>query len=150
MLIHVGRVIQKTLMIFVLSLIMFYTITNTVVGNNNVLDPNIHQFVINDGEEELYPDFIEVGKGDTVIWYNQGTYPVRIKFLTALGIVCSPIIHYDSDADGIFTSDQIPQGGFASLCLINEGMYDFEVIRVNNAGQQVQHVNSMQGKVLVE
>ena len=150
MLIGVGKARQKTLIIFVLNLMMFHIITNTVFGNRNMLEPNIHQFVIDDAYEELYPAFIEVGKGDTVIWYNQGTYPVRIRFLTALGIVCSPIIHFDADADGIFTSDQIPQGGFASLCLINEGMYDFEVIRLNNVDQHLQHVNSMQGKVLVE
>ena len=150
MLIHVGKVIQKTLMLFAVSLIMFYTITNTVLANNSMLNPNIHQFVINDGEEEPYPDFIEVGQGDTVIWYNQGIHPVRIRFLNALGIVCSPIIHFAGDADGFFTSDQIPQGGFASLYLINEGVYDFEVIRLNPVGQQLQYVNSMQGKVMVE
>jgi hypothetical protein len=70
--------------------------------------------------------------------------------LSALGIICAPIINFNGDIDGIFISDEIPRGGIASLCLIDEGVFDYEVVRLNNEGQKLGHANIIQGKVLVE
>jgi hypothetical protein len=129
---------------------MFYTIPNGVFGEDILFEPNLHQVVIKDPEQGLYPYLIEAGKGDTVVWYNQGVAPVRIRFLSALGIICAPIINFNGDIDGIFISDEIPRGGIASLCLIDEGVFDYEVVRLNSAGQKLGHLNIMQGKVIVE
>ena len=85
-----------------------------------------------------------------MIWFNQGVQPVRVRFLTALVVVCLPIINFDGDIDGFFVSHEIPQGGFASLCLINEGMYDYEIVRLNDDDQELWKGNIMQGKVIVE
>jgi len=141
---------KNSLIIFFIFFIIIYTIPNTVFGEDMILDTNLHQVVIKDSEQGPCPDLIEVGKGDTVIWYNQGPSPLRIRFLSALGIICAPIINFNGDIDGIFISDEIPQGGIASLCLIDEGVFDYEVVRLNNEGQKLGHLNIMQGKVIVE
>jgi len=141
---------QKNLIIFFIFFIMFYTIPNTVFGEDMIFEPNLHQVVIKDSEQGLYPYLIEAGKGDTVVWYNQGVSPVRIRFLSVLGIICAPIINFNGDIDGIFISNEIPRGGIASLCLIDEGVFDYEVVRLNNEGQNLGHLTIMQGKVLVE
>ena len=146
----IEKVRQNSLIIFFIFFIIIYTIPNTVFGEGILFEPNIHQVVIKDSEQGLYPYLIEAGKGDTVVWYNQGVSPVRIRFLSALGIICAPIINFNGDIDGIFISDEIPRGGIASLCLIDEGVFDYEVVRLNNEGQGLGHVKSMQGKVLVE
>jgi hypothetical protein len=129
-----------------------FLMQNTVFGKEKILDPEIHQVLIKDWdiEDEISPDLIEIEKGDTVIWFNQGVQPVRVRFLTSLGIVCSPIIHFNSDLNGIFVSDEIPQGGFASLCLINQGVFDYEVVRLNNKGKELWQSNVMRGKAIVE
>ena len=144
------KVRQNTLIIFFIFFIMFYTIPNGVFAEDILFEPNLHQVVIKDSEQGLYPYLIESGKGDTVVWYNQGVSPVRIRFLSALGIICAPIINFNGDIDGIFISDEIPRGGIASLCLIDEGVFDYEVVRFNNEGQGLGHVKNMKGKVMVE
>ena len=85
-----------------------------------------------------------------MVWYNQGLSPVRIRFLSALGIICAPIINFNGDSDGIFISDVIPRGGIASLCLIDEGVFDYEVVKLDSEGQKLGHAKIMQGRVLVE
>lgn len=85
-----------------------------------------------------------------MVWYNQGESPVRIRFLSGLGIICAPIINFNGDTDVIFISDEIPRGEIASLCFMDEGVFDYEVVRLNNEGQELGHVKNMQGKVMVE
>jgi hypothetical protein len=149
----IEKVGEKTLIVFLILVITIFSIQNNAFGKEKILDPEIHQVVINDlaMDEELYPDSIEIEKGDTIIWFNQGVEPVKVRFINPLGIVCYPIIHFDADVDGIFVSDIIPQGGFASLCLINEGVFDYEVVRLNNnEGKELWQSNILQGKAIVE
>ena len=129
---------------------MFCLIHNTALCEERIWEPNLHQVIIADSEQGLYPDLIELGKGDTVIWFNQSAQPVRVRFLSGLGIVCYPIINFDGDVDGFFVSNEIPQGGFASLCLIQEGVFEYEVVRFNNEDQELLKGNITQGKVIVE
>lgn len=151
-LIGIEKVGQNTLIVFLMLAMTIFSIQKNAFGKEKILDPEIHQVDINDLEmdQELYPDLIEIEKGDTIIWFNQGVEPVRIRFLTSLGIVCSPIIHFDSDLNGIFVSDVISEGGFASLCLINEGIFDYEVVRLNNEGKELWQSNVLRGKTIVE
>ena len=145
-----AKVRQNTVIILFIFFILLYTIPNGVFAEDILFEPNLHQVVIKDSDQGLYPYLVEAGKGDTVVWYNQGVSPVRIRFLSALGIICAPIINFNGDSDGIFISDEIPRGGIASLCLIDEGVFEYEVVRLNNGDQELGHSNIMQGKVIVE
>jgi len=84
----------------------------------------------------ISPSPATVKLGATVIWYNNGTEPVTIKFITRIGIACQAPVNFYGDLLGNYETTKIPQGGTASICLISEGTYEYEVRRLVSKGTE--------------
>jgi plastocyanin len=83
--------------------------------------------IIQDKSDGISPASVDVKRGDTVVWYNQGKYPVTISVKQRIGIVCSPLVNFNADPAGNYRTGAIPHGSTASLCFIHGGTYTFEV-----------------------
>lgn len=82
---------------------------------------------IQDKAEGIRPETVDVKRGDTVVWYNQGKEPVTIRVKQRLGIVCSPLVNFNADPAGNYQTGTIVHGSTASLCFLHGGTYTYEV-----------------------
>jgi hypothetical protein len=78
----------------------------------------------------IAPDSITAKLGTTMIWHNKGPGPITIKFTTRIGLACAAPMNFYSDLMGYYETSSVPQGGTASICLIEEGTYEYEVRRL--------------------
>ena len=56
--------------------------------------------IIQDRSDGISPVSVDVKRGDTVVWYNQGKAPVTISVKQRIGIVCSPLVNFNADSAG--------------------------------------------------
>lgn len=87
-------------------------------------------------KEDISPDSVTVKLGNTIIWHNKGPGPVTIKFITRIGLACAAPINFYADLLGNYETTPIPEGGTASICLIEEGRYEYEVRRLVAKGTE--------------
>ena len=87
-------------------------------------------------QEGISPESITVKLGNTIIWHNKGPGPATIKFITRIGLACAAPINFYADLLGNYETTPVPEGGTASLCLIEEGRYDYEVRRLVAKGKE--------------
>jgi len=80
---------------------------------------------------------LKIKLGNTIVWFNQDPEPITIRFITKLGLACKAPVNFYSDLFGYYETSQIPQGGTASICLIEEGSYIYEVKRLVNKGEEI-------------
>lgn len=82
---------------------------------------------IQDRADGISPVSVDVKRGGTVVWYNQGKASVTISVKQRIGIVCSPLVNFNADPAGNYSTGVLPHGARASLCFLHEGAYTFEV-----------------------
>jgi len=83
--------------------------------------------IIQDRSDGINPVSADAKRGDTVVWYNQGKAPVTISVKQRIGIVCSPLVNFNADPAGNYSTGVLPHGATASLCFLHGGTYTFEV-----------------------
>jgi plastocyanin len=105
--------------------------------------------IIQDRSDGINPVSVGVKRGDTVVWYNQGKAPVTISVKQRIGIVCSPLVNFNADPAGNYSTGVLPHGATASLCFLHGGTYTFGVRWLSlKDGKQSGKV--VTGKVMVE
>ena len=87
--------------------------------------------IIQDRSDGISPVSMNVQRGDTVVWYNQGKDPVTISVKQRIGIVCSPLVNFNADPAGNYRTGVLHHGATASLCFLHGGTYTFEVRWLN-------------------
>ena len=94
----------------------------------------------------ISPKTANIAKGTTVIWLNNTNGSVNIFFSKGKEVeaVCAAPTRFALDAEGKYNSDSIPEGGTASVCFIEAGKYQFDVVRQQMAG------GAMQGTIIVK
>ncbi len=72
-------------------------------------------------------------KGTTVIWLNHSINNVRILFGGGDQVTLSCINpqNFTLQKNGTFQSDVIPHGGTASLCFVESGKYEYQIVRIS-------------------
>ncbi len=92
------------------------------------------------------PKTANITKGTTVIWLNNTNGSVNIFFSKGKEVeaVCAAPTRFALDTEGKYNSGSIPEGGTASVCFIEAGKYQFDVVRQQTAG------GAMQGTVVVK
>ena len=105
--------------------------------------------IIQDKSDGISPASVDVKRGDTVVWYNQGKYPVTISVKQRIGIVCSPLVNFNADPAGNYRTGAIPHGATASLCFLHGGTYTFEV-RWLNTKEKKSSEKAVTGSVAVK
>ncbi len=92
------------------------------------------------------PKTANIVKGTTVIWLNNTNGAVNIFFAKGKEVeaVCAAPTRFALDVEGKYNSGSIPEGGTASVCFIEAGKYQFDVVRQQTAG------GAMQGTIIVK
>jgi hypothetical protein len=78
-------------------------------------------------DASISPSSTTVKLGNTIIWHNRSSGPVTIKFTTRIGLACAAPVNFYADLLGNYETTKIPPNGTASICLIEEGKYEYEV-----------------------
>jgi plastocyanin len=131
----------------VFSLLVFGTVLSFAV--KYALAGETAQLITLKGESgTISPESVKVRLGTTVVWYNSGTGPVKINFITNIGIACSAPVNFYADLFGHYESAPIPVGGTASICFIGEGEYDYSIKRMVKKGNEETIEVSSKGKII--
>jgi len=98
------------------------------------------------GANAISPKTATIAKGTTVIWLNNTNGSVNIFFSNGKEVeaICAAPTRFALDTEGKYNSGSIPQGGTASVCFIEAGKYQFDVVRQQTAG------GAMQGTITVK
>jgi plastocyanin len=96
----------------------------------------------------ISPESVKVKLGTTVVWYNNGPGPVKIEFITKIGIACSAPVNFYADLFGHYESAPIPEGGTASICFIGEGEYSYTIKRMVKKGTAEPIEVGAKGKII--
>lgn len=90
----------------------------------------ISTIILKHEPDSITPLNLKVKIGTTIVFLNNDSGPVTIKFLDKLGIACKAPVNFYADLWGNYETAAIPQGGTASLCFIYNGTYKYEVKRL--------------------
>jgi len=136
---------------FLFALALSFLIVGTVLSFavSQALAGEPAQLITLKGESgTITPDSVKVKLGTTVVWYNSGPGPVKIDFITKIGIACSVPVNFYADLFGHYESSAIPVGGTASICFIGEGEYDYTVKRMVTKGTAEPVEVGSKGKII--
>jgi len=78
----------------------------------------------------ISPKTATIAKGTTVIWLNNSNDNVSIFFSKGKEVeaVCAAPTRFALDAEGKYNSGPLPQGATASVCFIEAGKYQYDVV----------------------
>jgi len=78
----------------------------------------------------ISPKTATIAKGTTVIWLNNSNDNVSIYFSKGKEVeaVCAAPTRFALDAEGKYNSGPLPQGATASVCFIEAGKYQYDVV----------------------
>ena len=107
-------------------------------------------FIIKKSLEEAFREVV-VEKGTTVIWVNElrGKSIIHFTARQVTRACKNPTQFYVHD-DGMFLSQELPQGAVASLCIIANGTFDYVVRRISNNASATAEPFPLMGKIIVE
>lgn len=100
----------------------------------------------------IMPEKSEITRDQTIVFFNSGTGPASVKFITKLGLACAAPVNFYADLSGYYESTLIAEKATASICLIREGEYEFEVRRLEVVKDEKQEpaVYISTGKIIVK
>ena len=137
--------------IFLFVLVLSFLVVGTVLSFavSHALAGEAAQLITLKGESgTISPESVKLKLGTTVVWYNSGPGPVKIEFITKIGIACSAPVNFYADLFGHYESSPIPEGGTASICFIGEGEYDYTVKRTVKKGTAEPVEVGSKGKII--
>jgi len=111
-----------------------------------------HQVIRIDKMTGLNPKLVMVKSGTTVIWMNHSQSLAEIQFRgKAVTIACKNPTNFVVNEEGSFVSNRIPQGAVASLCFIDKGTYNYELMRGPRSSAAVKtDLPALHGTIIVE
>lgn len=104
---------------------MLLSFTMVIPRNAICLENNLSISVT---DEQIAPTQAEVTPGTTVVWFNHSEHPIKVRFLTkAISTTCKSPKNFKIGNKGIYESQAIAKGQFASLCFLEKQEYDYQV-----------------------
>jgi hypothetical protein len=78
----------------------------------------------------ISPKVATIEKGTTVIWVNNSNGSLGLFFANGKEVeaVCAAPTRFALDAEGKYNASGIPQGGTASVCFLEAGKYNYDVV----------------------
>ena len=78
----------------------------------------------------ISPRTATVEKGTTVVWVNNSNGSLGLFFSKGKEVeaVCAAPSRFRLDPDGKYNAEGIPVGGTASLCFLEAGKYEYDVV----------------------
>ena len=78
----------------------------------------------------ISPKVATIEKGTTVIWVNNSNGSLGLFFSKGKEVeaVCAAPSRFALDSEGRYNAEGIPQGGTASVCFLEAGKYDYDVV----------------------
>ena len=78
----------------------------------------------------ISPKVATIEKGTTVIWVNNSNGSLGLFFSKGKEVeaVCAAPTRFRLDAEGRYNAEGIPQGGTASVCFLEAGKYEYDVV----------------------
>ena len=78
----------------------------------------------------ISPRVATVEKGTTVVWVNNSNGSLGLFFSRGKEVeaVCAAPSRFALDAEGKYNAEGIPQGGTASVCFLEAGKYEYDVV----------------------
>ena len=78
----------------------------------------------------ISPSTATIEKGTTVVWVNNSNGSLGLFFSKGKEVeaVCAAPSRFALDAEGKYNAEGIPQGGTASLCFLEAGKYEYDVV----------------------
>ena len=134
--------------IFSIMVLSFFPCNNSLAEEKKNV-AHMHIINVSSISENSSSNNVTIKKGDTVLWYNQDNDNIIINFLSPMNYVCSPLINFNADEHGYYTTDKIPRGGTASLCFVKKGEYDFEVKKMVEWKNKVLGEKTFSAKIIV-
>lgn len=111
------------------AIILFTAYAISGAAEKSAAEP-ISTIILKHEPDSITPLNLKVKIGTTIVFLNNESGPVTIKFLEKLGIACKAPVNFYADLFGNYETAAIPQGGTASLCFIYNGTYKYEVKRL--------------------
>ena len=102
---------------------------------------------------EANPAAVTISKGTTVIWINEAKGMVEIKFTNTedMFVSCDSPLGFIKNLTGQFISDKVPFRGVASLCFIQDGEFNFTVVRgPSGTTPPADQTREFKGKIIVK
>jgi plastocyanin len=127
------------LMFAVMSLAFVAYAAEQATGEHKVPDQTVMKSPVKTimiGPDRVSPSTANIAKGTTVVWVNTTSGGVSVFFSRGkeIAAVCAAPSRFALDADGNYNSGDIPQGGTASVCFLEAGKYEYQVVRGKTAG----------------
>lgn len=110
--------------------------------------PGLVTVVLKAEPDGIEPVSVQAKQGNTIAWLNMGPGPVTIKFITRLGLACAAPSNFYADLLGNYETSAIPPGGTASICLIEQGQYEYEVRRLSGKKDEKPLETISKGKIM--
>jgi hypothetical protein len=89
--------------------------------------------------------------GTTVIWFNNTRRVVEVEFIDKqVTLVCGAPVGFFINEEGSFTSQKIIPNAVASLCFLEKGEFDFEVLLRTLRGADPLKGKRFKRKIVVE
>jgi len=78
----------------------------------------------------ISPKVATVEKGTTVVWVNNSNGSLGLFFSKGKEVeaVCAAPSRFSLDSEGRYNAESIPQGGTASVCFLEAGKYEYDVV----------------------
>ena len=78
----------------------------------------------------ISPRTATIEKGTTVVWVNNSNGSLGLFFSKGKEVeaVCAAPSRFALDAEGKYNAEGIPAGGVASLCFLEAGKYEYDVV----------------------
>lgn len=102
---------------------------------------------------DLAPATVEIVRGDTVAWFVVGTVAtIAFSEGTPVRRICGTPILFQATAEGTYTSELVPAGGTARLCLAEPGTYVYTVFPRPEGGPGRSPVKGrmLSGRIIVK
>ncbi len=95
-----------------------------------------HRVVTLHGQKGIVPNVVMAPVGSTVIWINYSQGLVEIEFpKKEVTLACREPINFMLTTKGVYVSNKIPSGSVASLCFVEEGEYEYRIVRSFEQGE---------------
>ena len=119
---------KSIIALFVIVLVGIYLAGLLLAAEDKNAELKIVNKIITVDYEGTRPVTLTSKPGTTVVWVNNSRFPIEILFLDKqVTLACGTPVNFFIGGDKTYESNKIPSGGTASLCFLEEGIYEYKV-----------------------
>ena len=119
---------KSIIALFVIVLVGIYLAGLSLAAEDKNPELKIVNKIVTVDYEGTCPVTLTSKPGTTVVWVNNSRFPIEILFLDKqVTLACGSPVNFFIGGDKTYESNKIPSGGTASLCFLEEGIYEYKV-----------------------